>query len=82
MGFDRQEYWSKLRFPSLEDLPDPGIETASPVSPALAGRFFTTEPPGKLRQLVKIVKISDYLAGSTALIKPILEMRKLETWQA
>ena len=82
MGFDRQEYWSKLRFPSLEDLPDPGIETASPVSPALAGRFFTTEPPGKLRQLVKIVQISDYLAGSTAMIKPILEMRKLETWQA
>ena len=30
---------------SLRDLPDPGIE---PVSPALAGRFFTTELPGKL----------------------------------
>ena len=33
-----------LPFPSPGDLPDPGIE---PVSPALAGGFFTTEPPGK-----------------------------------
>ena len=46
-----------MPFPSPEDLPDPGIETASPVSPVLAGGFFTTEPPGKLRQLVTIVKI-------------------------
>ena len=30
-----------------EDLPDPGIKTASPVAPVLAGRFFTTEPPEK-----------------------------------
>ena len=28
-------------------LPDPGVESTSPVSPALAGRFFTTEPPGR-----------------------------------
>ena len=46
MGFFRQEYWSGLPFPS-PDLPDPGIEPASPVSPALAGELFTTEPPGK-----------------------------------
>ena len=44
LGFPRQEYWSGLPFPSPGDPPDPGIETASP---ALAGRFFTTEPPGK-----------------------------------
>ena len=44
MGFPRQEYWSGLPFPSPRDLPDPGIE---PASPALAGGFFTTEPPGK-----------------------------------
>ena len=30
MGFPRQEYWSVLPFPSLGDLPDPGIEPASP----------------------------------------------------
>ena len=44
MGFSRQEYWSGLPFPSPGDLSDPGIE---PASPALAGGFFTTEPPGK-----------------------------------
>jgi len=38
MGFHRQEYWSGLAFPSPEDLPHPGIK---PVSPPLAGRFFT-----------------------------------------
>ena len=39
MRFPRQEYWSRLPFPSLGDLPDPGIK---PSSPALAGGFFTT----------------------------------------
>ena len=47
MGFSRQEYWSRLPFSKPADLPDPGIEPVSPESPALAGRFFTTEPPGK-----------------------------------
>ena len=47
MGFPRQEYWNGLPFPSPGDLPDPGIEPVSPESPALAGVFFTTEPPGK-----------------------------------
>ena len=46
MGFSRQEYWSRLPFPSPGDFPDPGIE---PMSPALAGKFFTTQPPEKLR---------------------------------
>ena len=44
MGFSRQEYWSGLPFPSPGDLPNPGIK---PASPALAGRFFTSEPPEK-----------------------------------
>ena len=47
MEFSRQEYWSGLPFPPRGDLPDPGIEAVLPVSPALAGGFFTTEPPGK-----------------------------------
>ena len=47
IGFFKQEYKSGLLFPSSEDLPNPGIKPTSPVSPALAGRFFTTEPPGK-----------------------------------
>ena len=44
LRFPRQGYWSGLRFLLQEDLPDPGIK---PASPALAGRFLTTEPPGK-----------------------------------
>ena len=44
MGFPKQEYWGELPFPSPGDLPNPGIE---PGCPALAGGFFTTEPPGK-----------------------------------
>ena len=42
MEFSRQEYCSGLPFPTLGDLPDPGIEPATLVSLALAGRFFTT----------------------------------------
>ena len=44
MEFSRQEYWTGLPFSPPGDLPNPGIE---PVSPALAGKFFTTAPPGK-----------------------------------
>ena len=44
MGFSRQECWSGLPFTSPGDLPNPGME---PMSPVLAGRFFTTEPTGK-----------------------------------
>ena len=44
MEFSRQEYWNRLPFPSSGELPDPKIESASP---ALAGRLFTTEPPGR-----------------------------------
>ena len=46
MEFSRQEYWSVLPFAPPGDLPDPGIKLMTPASPALAGRFFTTAPPG------------------------------------
>ena len=45
MGFPRQEYWSGLPLSSPVSFPDSGIE---PESSTLAGRFFTTEPPGKV----------------------------------
>ena len=44
MGFPRKEYWRGLPFPSPGDLPNPGIEPMSPVSPTLASGFFTTDP--------------------------------------
>ena len=45
-GFSKQEYWSGLPCPPLGNLPNLGIEPASLVSPALAGRFSTTKQPG------------------------------------
>ena len=51
MGFPRQEYQCGLPFPSLGDLPNPGIK-ATP--PALASRFFTTDPPGKLHYSIMV----------------------------
>ena len=69
MGFSRQEYWSGLPLPSPGDLPDPGIEPASLMSPALGGRFFTTNatwetlyyfsPMSPLRNLEKDVDPTD-----------------------
>ena len=47
MGFPRQKIWSGLPFPAPKSLPDPRIKPMSPASPALAGRFFMTIPPGK-----------------------------------
>ena len=58
VGFPRQEYWSGLPSPSPEALPIPGMEPASPASPALTGGFFTTEPPGKPKVEYSLVKIS------------------------
>ena len=42
MKFSRQEYWSGLLFPTPGDLPDPGIEPGSLMSPALTCWLFTT----------------------------------------
>ena len=44
----REDYWGGLAFPTPGDLSDRGIEPVFSASPALEGRFFTTEPPGDL----------------------------------
>ena len=48
MEISRQEYWNGLPFPTPGNCPNPGTEPISPMSPALADSFLTTEPPGKL----------------------------------
>ena len=53
MGFSRQEYWSGLPCPSPGDLPDPGIEPMSLLSPALAGGFFTTSATQEAHMCVR-----------------------------
>ena len=52
LGFPRQEYWSGLPFPSPGDLPNSGIK---PSSPGLAGRFSTTEPPGRPKKVILLI---------------------------
>ena len=49
MGCSRQEYWSGLPCPPPGDLPDPEMEPTSLMSPALAGRFFTTSATWEAR---------------------------------
>ena len=46
-GISQARILEWVPFPLSEDLPDPGIEPVSPVSPVLAYGFFTTEPPRK-----------------------------------
>ena len=62
-GFPRQEYWSGPPFPPPGDLPDPGIEPASPVQ---AGRFLTTEPLGKLFASTTFINLMSYVV-----LKPV-----------
>ena len=62
MGFSRQKYWNGLLFPSLGDLPDPGIDSESPVSLALLGGFFATVPPQKpIMSIVQLLKKNGHL---------------------
>ena len=91
MQFSRQEYWNGLPFPFPGVLPDPGIKTLSPVSPALAGEFFTTEPPGKPKvafdSVLKCVVLSvawcthhdQHSFGCWASIGPVL--RSMGRWK-
>ena len=51
MEFSRQEYWSELPFPSLGDLPNPGIE---PGSCTLQADALPSEPPGKPKATSKV----------------------------
>ena len=64
MGFSRQESWSGLPFPSLEDLPDTGIK---PRSPTLQADSFLSEPPGASKQLAEHLK-ADFTAHPQPLI--------------
>ena len=56
-GIFQANYQSGLPFPTLWNLPDPGIELESFMSPALASGFFINEPPGKLyKTLISEIK--------------------------
>ena len=80
MEFSRQEYWSGLPFPSPGDLPNPGTEY---VSPALAGRFFTAESPGKVKVKAKsLSRVRLFATPWTTAHQapPSMEFSKQEYW--
>ena len=61
-GIFRQEHWSGLPFPPPGDLPHPGME---PMSPVLASRSFTTEPPVKPLFMYLFVVLKGFPGSST-----------------
>ena len=71
LGFSRQEYWSRLTFPPPGDLLDPGIE---PMSPALAGEFFTTEPLEKpYSHILPVTRITHMVLSVERLLRAVWE---------
>ena len=74
MELFRQEYWSGLPCPPPGDLPNPGIEPTSPVSPVLAGGFFISVPPEKphLSSLSLLIYLVLYLSSYLLLIWSVL----------
>ena len=77
MEFSRQEYWSGLPLPTPGDLPDLGIEHTSP---ALAGGFFTTAPPGKAKFKAIWYQLVPYWDSPTE-DQNLLEMERGSGWK-
>ena len=76
MGFPRQEWWSGWPFPSPGDPPDPGIEPASLMSPALIGGFFTTSAAWDLEYCIMILTM---LSTSQSILGTSWNLR-IEKW--
>ena len=76
IGFPRQECWSGLPFPSPGYLLDPGIKS---MSPALAGGFFTTEPP---TVTIFYIRSSDLIQLITSILYPFTNLSLLwfDSW--
>ena len=70
-SFSRQEYWNGVLFPSLVDLSDPGIKLifpASPVSPALAGGFFTTSTTWEAHTDSRLLQTKSWMGSGMGLL--------------
>ena len=83
MGYSRQEYWSGLPCSSPRDLPDPGMELASLMSPALAGGFFTpsTTREAKNAGLLNLNIVGAKMGLGVSLSGWITEAcRRLQSW--
>ena len=69
MEFSKQEYWSGLAFPSLGDLPHPGIQPVFLASPALAGQFFTASATWET-----LCKTQDHLLATYIIFGKLLDI--------
>ena len=81
MGFSRQEHRSVLPYPPPGDLPNPGTGAASPESPALAGRFFTTSATweasdSKAKGSLKVTKWANGSSASGTVASELFHGRK------
>ena len=76
MGFSRREYLSGLPFPHPGDLSNPGIELVSLASPALAGGFFATAPPGKphWEASPRVITVSHFTGKGLSLYNPLKDL--------
>ena len=78
MGFSRPECWSGLSCPSPGDLPDPQIESVSPVSPALQENSLPTESSRKPPQFLLSEKKKQDFSGSPMVRTPPFQCRGQE----
>ena len=74
MEFSRQESWSGLPCAPPGDLPDPGTKPESPISPALAGRFFTMSVTGEAQYTYTHIHIH-VVAQSLSHVRPFATPR-------
>ena len=76
IGFSRQEYWNGLPCSPPGDLPNPGIEPASLLSPALAGEFFITSATRKpsLRSLLRAYIHLPFSSPNTSMLDGIIDL--------
>ena len=79
MEFSRQEGWSGLPFPLPGDLPNPAVEPTCPEAPALAGGFFTTEPPPPHKTWQSLVS---HLHSFTSIFLSLILITKSCNWES
>ena len=72
MGFSRQEYWSGSPRLPLGEHPDPGIEPTSLMSPAPAGKFFTTRATWET--YIYIYATMEYCSAIKNKILPLIDL--------
>ena len=80
MGFPRQQYWSGLPYPPSGDLPGPGSNLSSLMSPALAGWFFTTIATWEALSDRLVIQVSIELGNPSLLCITMMSAKTVTIW--